>query len=175
MEEWKDINGYEGLYQISNYGSVRSLNYNHTGCIKNMRLSMGTYGYLQTCLTKNNHRSTKKIHRLVADAFIPNPNNYKEVNHKDENKTNNYVDNLEWCSAKYNNNYGTRITRVSKEYLQLDLDGNLIAVWKSSKAIERELGFDRRHINRCCAGGRPTAYGYKWKKAAERGRHIEIK
>jgi len=175
MEEWKDISGYEGLYQISNYGNVRAINYNHTGRTKDMRLCNSSFGYSQICLTKNNHKSTKKVHRLVAEAFIPNPNNYKAVNHKDENKKNNHVDNLEWCSAKYNNNYGTRIARTSREYYQLDLDGKLISVWKSGKEIERELGFDRRHINRCCAGGIPTAYGYKWKKAADVGRHIEIK
>ena len=113
VEEWRDIKGYEGLYQVSSLGRVKSLNYNHTKKEKVLDFKPNKYGYKVTYLYNNNERKPYSVHRLVAEAFIPNPNNYKEVNHKDENKSNNCVDNLEWCTAKYNSNYGTRNKRIS--------------------------------------------------------------
>ena len=112
MEEiWKDIKGYEGLYQVSNLGRVKSFNYMNTGKEKiktptlQKKYTMKQGGYLQTTLYKNNKSKTVLVHRLVAEAFIPNPDNLPQVNHKDYNKTNNCVENLEWCSAKYNSNH----------------------------------------------------------------------
>lgn len=108
MEEiWRPIEGYEGLYEISSYGRVRSL-------IKNiiLRLKKEPTGYLRCNLYLNKNMKTVSIHRLVAQAFIPNPNNLPQVNHKDDDKTNNNVTNLEWCTVKYNNDYGTRKEKV---------------------------------------------------------------
>lgn len=111
-EEWKDINGYEGIYQVSNLGEVRGLNRKDSlGRDVRSKILKSSYdrdGYQVISLRKDNKKSTLKIHRLVADAFIPNPHAYPQVNHKDENKENNYVSNLEWCTAKYNSNYGNR-------------------------------------------------------------------
>ena len=112
-EIWKEIKGYEGRYQISSLGRVKSLNYNKTG--KEDILSPGNIrGYLHVRLSKEGKSKPFQVHRLVALHFIPNPNNYPEVNHKDENKQNNTVDNLEWCDRKYNCNYGTRTQRSSE-------------------------------------------------------------
>lgn len=117
MEEiWKDIKGYEGLYQVSNLGRVRSLRDNH----KNKRIKTlkpcNRGNYLGVCLMKENRRKCHLIHRLVAIHFIENKSNLPCVNHKDENKINNHVSNLEWCNQKYNANYGTRNERVSKSH-----------------------------------------------------------
>lgn len=119
-------------------------------------------GYMQVCLCKNGKQKTFKVHRLVAEAFIPNPDNLLEINHRDEDKTNNTVENLEWCTRKYNNNYGTRIKRVSKQVLQLRKDGSLVRVWPSTNEIQRQLHFDSGFISACCRGKYHTAYGYKW-------------
>ena len=100
MEVWKDIKGYEGLYHISNLGRVKTVRKNY---IK--KLYERPDGYTQVCLCKKGKVTTRRIHILVAKAFIPNPLNLPEVNHKDENKTNNCVDNLEWCNTTYNKNY----------------------------------------------------------------------
>lgn len=115
MEEiWKEIEGYEGKYEVSNLGNVRSLNYNGTGEIKLLKQYICHNRYEQVNLYKNGKPKHHLVHRLVARAFIPNPNNYKEVNHKDENPANNNVNNLEWCTREYNNNYGTRNKRAGE-------------------------------------------------------------
>lgn len=110
-EEWKDIKGYEGLYQISSYGRVYSFYSNKV--LNTVSNKSRKDGYIQVVLYKNDKRTTFLVHRLVAEAFIDNPNSYPQVNHKDEDKTNNCVSNLEWCTAEYNSNYGTRNKRVS--------------------------------------------------------------
>lgn len=106
-------------------------------------------------------------HIVIARVFIPNPDNLPQVNHKDENPLNNCVDNLEWCTAEYNINYGTRNKRVaeklSKKIAQYTLDGRLVKIWDSMMDIERELGYAAGHICRCCKGQRKTAYGFIWK------------
>ena len=117
MEIWKDIEGYEGLYQVSNKGRIKSLNrIDSRGRKVNEKIlssKPNNKGYLRVHLYKNGKRKPFSVHRLVAIAFIPNPNNLLEVNHKDENKENNTVDNLEWCDRKYNANYGSRNERAS--------------------------------------------------------------
>lgn len=121
-EVWKDIKGYERLYQVSNFGRVRSLDRvlkNRWGnfCKKGVILTplLFTKGYLGVRLYDGyGNGKTYRIHRLVAETFLPNPNNYPQVNHKDENKTNNRVENLEWCTLEYNINYGTRTTRMGQ-------------------------------------------------------------
>lgn len=107
-EIWKDVNDYNGLYQISNLGNVKSIHYRHTNVEKILKPYIKEDGYVVVCLTKNRRIKWHRVHRLVAEAFINNPDNLPEVNHKDENKLNNRVDNLEWCTSSYNKNYGTR-------------------------------------------------------------------
>lgn len=113
MEIWKDIVGYEGKYQVSNYGQVRALHYRMTDKTRLINIR-DNKGYCEVALWKNSSRKLYMVHRLVAETFIPNPNCLPQVNHKDENKKNNRVDNLEWCTQAYNNMYGTRIDRVKR-------------------------------------------------------------
>ena len=117
-EEFRDVKGYEGLYQVSNIGRVKSLGNGNSTCpyfLKERILSTTKRrNYLAVTLSKQGKRKMYSLHRLVAETFIPNPNNYPCVNHLDENKQNNSVDNLEWCTYKYNCNYGTRNERISK-------------------------------------------------------------
>ena len=163
-EVWKDILGYEGQYQVSNLGRVKSLK---LGNDKIMSLRRDKDGYLLVNLWKNHERKTFKVHRLVSQTFITNPQNLPQVNHKDEDKTNNCVENLEWCSAKYNNNYGTHIQRSaekqSKPVLQYEKSGKFVREWKSGHDIERNLGYSQRNISSCCLGKYKSAYGYVWK------------
>lgn len=114
MEIWKDISGYECKYKISNYGRIKSLNYGKTQKEK-IRKTQLNKGYAKVNLSKNGKVKHYLVHRLVAEAFIPNPNNLTEINHKDENKENNHVSNLEWCTHKYNMSYGTRSEKVIKK------------------------------------------------------------
>lgn len=158
MEIFTDIYGYEGLYEVSNLGRIRSLNYKGTGQEKILSPGFDKDGYLYVCLCKNGEKKRYFIHRLVAQAFLPNPNNYSQVNHKDENKLNNNVDNLEWCTAQYNSEYS-----LAKQVGQYDLNGNLIAIWKSTMEIQRQLGFLNCNISSCCTGRIKTSHGYIWK------------
>ena len=111
------------------------------------------------------------IHRLVALTFLPNPNRLPQVNHKDENKENNSVENLEWCDAKYNSNYGTRNARVaekhSKPVSQYSLDGDWIATYKSMLEAERITGIQSSSISKCCKGELKKTGGYHWQYAEE--------
>ena len=165
-EIWKDIEGYEGLYQVSNMGRVKSLGNNKTRKEKILKSSKNNRGYLCVNLYKDGLVKNYLIHRLVASAFIDNPNNLPQVNHKDENPKNNYVDNLEYCDSKYNMNYGTRTERVAKAksipILQFTLDGEFIRKWDSIADVEKELGFNHSSINMCCKGKYKNAYGYRW-------------
>ena len=116
IEEWRPIEGYEGLYEVSNTGRVRSLDkYDSMNRFlrgRILRLFTDGLGYLRAQLYSNSKRKSFLVHRLVAQAFIPNPDNLPQVNHRDENPSNDNVDNLEWCDGKYNVNYGTRIDRI---------------------------------------------------------------
>ena len=169
MEEiWKDIDGYNGKYQVSNFGRVKSIIFNKERILK-FRISEKGYSIVQ--LNINGIKKNYRVHRLVAQAFIPNPDNLPQINHKDENKLNNCVDNLEWCTNKYNANYGTHIERSSKgkykRILQCDLNDNPIKEWESAKQVQIELGYERSNI--CCnlKGKTKYAYGYKWKYVEE--------
>lgn len=123
-------------------------------------------GYLRVYLWKNNKQKTYLIHRLVAEAFIPNPSKYLEVNHKDENKKNNKVDNLEWCTRKYNMHYnGLNMKRNSKKIIQYDRKGNFIKEWECIMEVQRQLGINNSNICQCCKniGKYKTAGGYIWR------------
>lgn len=168
MEIWRDIKDYEGLYQVSNLGRVRSLNYRQTGRSEVMKLFYAC-GYLRVALYKNRKYKFFLVHRLVAEAFIPNLLGEPQVNHIDEDKTNNHVENLEWCSASYNNNYGTRIKRVSEKntngklskiVLQLTKTGELIKEWPSTMECGRN-GFNEGNVAACCRGKKPQYKGFR--------------
>lgn len=170
MELWKDIVGYEGVYQVSNMGRVRSLPVKSaTKYFSGKVLTTFTdnLGYKAVNLS----RKTYKVHRLVANAFIENPNGYPQVNHKDENKANNCVDNLEWCTAKYNNNYGSRNQRISqnagRRIVQYDLLGNEVKRWCSIAQASRHYGVAKASIYGCCAGRQHTSCGYIWRYEIE--------
>ena len=157
-EQWKDIFGYDGVYQVSDLGRVRSNKYGKTMI---RRASKDKDGYLFIGLWKDGKQKTVKVHRLVAQAFIENYNIFNnEVNHKDENKQNNNVENLEFCDIKYNSNFGTRNERIaakntngklSKPVLQYDLEGNFIKEWRSTRECERN-GFSHGAVSACCQG-----------------------
>ena len=148
-EIWKDIEGYEGAYQVSNRGRVKSLNYNRSGKEGILKLGKDKDGYLQVVLCKNSKLKTVKIHRLVAQTFINNPNNLPEVNHKDENKENNCADNLEWCDRKYNMNYRTvkqKIGAANQKNIRCIETGE---IFSSMVEAERKTGINQTHIGKC--------------------------
>ena len=157
-EIWKDIKGYEGLYQVSNLGRVKRF-YQNNNLIK--KPSDDKDGYLIIGLWKEGKRKTFKVHRLVAEAFIKNTNNYPCINHKDEDPKNNLVDNLEWCTVEYNNNYGNRKKKTQKPILQYSKDGKFIKEWESISLAQRELNLSS--LSQCCQGKAKTRGGYIWR------------
>lgn len=185
-EVWKDVKGYEGLYQISNLGKVKSFPKLHrTGSIgyttkeKILKISLTFNGYEKVSLYKEGKKKDYRINRLVAIAFIPNPLNLPEVNHKDENKINNKMDNLEWCTKQYNLNYGTHrkrqaITRGNKVY-QYSTNKEFIKVWDSTREAQRN-GFDSGHISKCCNNTSKTHKGYVWSYTPlSKGDNVELR
>lgn len=165
MEEiWKNIDP-EGIYKISNFGRVKTT-FRRGSSGGFMKPSVGRKGYLQIDLRYGGKRHYCKIHRLVAEAFIPNPDNLPEINHKDEDKTNNRVDNLEWCTHWYNVHYGTGAERgrepLKKNFNQYDYDGNLIAEWRGMNVVARDKSIDPSCIIRCCQGLVRTYQGSIW-------------
>ena len=182
-EIWKDIKDYEDYYQISNLGNVRSKTHIRKNgkdekhiCVSNGKIlnpGKDSNGYSVVVFSKNGKTKSYRIHRLVAQTFIPNPNNYRCVNHKDENKQNNNLNNLEWCNHIYNNNYGTKKERlklsqqkrVGKKVNQYDLKGNFIRQWNCIMEAERYLKRKRANVNicACCRNKQKTAFGYIWR------------
>ena len=165
-ELWKPIKNYEGLYEISNLGRLKSLGtFRHKGKIKSIRQDKD--GYLIATLHKQCKQQTVKIHRLVAEAFIPNPNKLPQVNHKDENKQNNCVDNLEWCTQQYNMSYGSFRSKVAeghkKAIIQLTLDNKFIKRWASAKDASQQLNLHATAITACCKGKSYKTGGFRWK------------
>ena len=180
-EEWRDIKGYEGLYQVSNMGRVKSLERTFVDKIGRERTFRGrilkqkteSNGYLRIALHEDSGKVKRfYIHRLVCEAFHENPENKPCVNHIDENKSNNEASNLEWCTYKENNNHGTRTARTSKPVGQYTLDGKLIKIWQSTIEVERLLGFANSNISEAARGKRKTAYGYVWKYIDEKRNNI---
>ena len=158
MEVWKPVPDYEGLYEVSNLGRVRSL-YNGYRILKQ---AIGTRGYKNVCLCRKGTQKLANVHRLVALCFVPNPQNLPCVNHKDENKQNNEVSNLEWCSYYYNNVYGSRLT---KSALKQSLPVRCIetdTIYSSAYSAQRETGIKQSGICQCCHHKRKSAGGFHW-------------
>lgn len=177
-EIWKDVVGYEGYYQVSNLGRVKSVlrKVNHRKWFRTideriLKQHANKDLHLRMALSKNDNNSKHYyVHRIVAQAFLPNPNNYPIINHKDENPFNNRVDNLEWCTHKYNINYGTRTERANikryKKVNQYTLDNKLIKEWESLTAVnDNNCNFLVNGIVRCCKGQVKTYKGFIWRYA----------
>lgn len=166
-EEWRPVKGYEGLYEVSNFGRIKHLPVKWRPKEFIMRYNITYDGYVRIGLTKDGKYKSFAVSRLVGQHFIPNPDNLPQINHKDEDKTNNHVDNLEWCSNKYNVNYGNRnmlaSKGISKAVAQYSLDGELIRTWDSVTKAAMSLGFDLSSIAKCCNGRTHTSYHFVWK------------
>jgi len=190
FEIWRDIVGYEDWYQVSNLGRVRSVDRVVVYKTGQKRIYKGqilkqqnaTNGYKIVDLQKNKNRKHFLVHRLVGKAFLPNLLNLPEINHLDEDKTNNSLENLAWCTVLENRIFGTRTKRATenKDYTaigkknklhfgkrvrQMSKDGSVIAEFISLRDIERICGYHRQHISACCNGKYKLAYGYAWKFA----------
>lgn len=165
-ELWKNVVGYENLYLVSNYGNIMSLNYNCTGQSKLLKPALRG-NYLAVELFKDKVGVIFSVHRLVAEAFIPNPNNYPEVNHIDESKENNSMYNLEWCTRLYNINYGSRtkksIIAQSKKVIRIDEHG-VIYNYDSVNST-KEFGFIPQAVSECCRGKRKFHKRSRWQFA----------
>ena len=163
------------MYQISNKGNVKSLkrmvvrNNNRPLLVeeKIMKLSLDQKGYLFVALSKNDVRKFYRVHRLVAQAFISNPNNLPQVNHKDEDKTHNWISNLEWCDAKYNSNFGTRKERLSKKFGKRVYCEELDKIFDSIAEAARELNISRSHICEVCKGIHSHTHSYHFRYMEE--------
>lgn len=177
-EIWKEVNGFEGQYEVSNKGRIRSVDrlvnqqgriQLYKGCI--MSPYVNNSGYLMIRLSKGNKKYSFTIHRIVACAFVANPNNYPCVNHKDEDKMNNNSENLEWCTNKYNINYGTatlrRSVKMGTKICQYDLEGNLIRQYFSIKNAAKVNGLSSSTIGDCVRGYICQSHGYIWIKTNE--------
>lgn len=180
MEEWRDVVGYEGLYMVSSWGRVKSLNYRRTGKEGLISIHNDKDNYEIVRLYKNGKHKTKKVHRLVAEAFIPNPDNLPQVNHiidDFEHRSDNRVDNLEWCTAEYNTNYGSRNKRAG-EKISVSLKGKFAGsknpkakkvkcittgeIFTTMKEAGEKYNVDYRYISDCCRGVKKTAGEMEW-------------
>lgn len=199
MEEvWKDIKGYEGLYQVSNLGNVRSIERKVDYRIKGtyaikpsilLKPSINKNGYLSVALSKNNKIKRMRVNRLVALNFISNPNKKPQVNHIDGNKSNNNVNNLEWCTNSENqlhayksglhkiqkgiecHSYGLKREKSAsaKKVVQYDKNLNIIKVWDCMSSACDELKISNSLISRCCHNKKKTAGGFIWRFKIEEG------
>ena len=181
--EVRDVVGYEGLYEVDNQGNVFSLNYKNTDCKAKRKVCISKQGYLVVNLSKNGKVKSHRVHRLVAEAFIENPMNLPQVNHKDEDKKNNCVENLEFCDQLYNNHYsgctekaiaavkrkqswkkGQQISAKvrSKAVLQYRKDKEFVAEYPSIQEASRQTGIANESISKCCLGKIKSCGGYVW-------------
>lgn len=180
VEIWKPVVGYEGLYEVSNLGRIKSLPRKRITPFgeyyskeKILKGGKDTDGYMQYILCREGIHDSKKGHRLVMEAFI-GKSDLPCINHKDEDKTNNKLSNLEYCTVEYNNRYGTKIERQQvkakhnnkhkeKMVIQMSLDNKILCGFPCAMEAARQTGFQQGNISKCCRGEIPTAYGYKWK------------
>ena len=151
---------YEGLYKVSNFGKILSLNYRNTGKAKLMNPGTGTKGYLQVKLWKNGEYKTCYVHRLVAQTFLPNPENKPTVDHIDRNKLNNFVGNIRWADFELQEN-NRDLSNMKKRVLQYTLDGEFIREWESTRECGRN-GFNQGAVAACCRGELPHYKGFRW-------------
>lgn len=162
VETFVKIEGFEN-YEVSNLGKVRNIKSGRT-----LKPRLHNNGYLGLCLYENNKRKNLLLHRIIATAFIDNPGKKPQVNHIDENKLNNDLSNLEWCTERENAIHGTRIKRVAeknfKKVIQLDLNDNVLNEFESIKQAERETGIFATSISACCNGKVKRAGYFKWRK-----------
>lgn len=166
QEIWKDICGYEGIYQVSSFGNVKSVNRKKQILLK---LNKNKEGYYRVGLSKNKKRKWFSVHKLVAMAFLENVENFPCINHKDENKLNNQVDNLEWCSYKYNNNYGMRKEKAAKSkqksVSQYNKDGEFVKRYDSIISASQLTGISKCSICSCAKNKLKSAGGFLWEYA----------
>lgn len=168
-EEWRDVKGYEGKYQVSNLGNIRGLDRkdNFGRPIKGKMLAQRAQknGYMTVKLRSNGIQKTFRVHRIVADAFCDNPNNLPEVNHIDENKKNNRANNLEWCTRQYNCSYGSGLEKRKEKYshkcAQIK-EGKVIAEFPSMIEASRKTGVPFSSIQRCISGRYKSSHGFQW-------------
>lgn len=189
-EIWKPVKGFEGFYEVSTYGNVRSCDrtvFVHKSGKEHRATRKGkilkkwvAVEYYHVTFSKDGKIYAPFVHKLVAETFIPNPNELRTVNHKDENKLNNQVDNLEWCTQVYNRNYGHSEEKRLKSFMrskeshktfmkaavQCDMDGNAIKIYKPISDVEKD-GFKYTCVINCCKGKRKSHKGYVWKYANE--------
>lgn len=172
-EIWKDILGYENKYKISNLGNIKSLNYSGHGYEKSLKPSKNKNGYLNIVLNKKSFY----IHRLVCLIFIPNPQSLPQVNHKNGNRTDNRIENLEWVTNKENSTHKIKVLKYvhseesklkasinhNKKVIKYDLDDNIICEYNSISEVSKLLNINSTSISYCCHEIRKTAGGYKWK------------
>ena len=165
-EEWRDIQGYEGLYQVSNMGRVKSLNYRNTGKEGILKRYGDCHGYPIVGLYKDGKSKCYLVHRLVATAFCENPEGYTEVNHINEDKADCRAENLEWCSRSYNLSYNGRAKKVaekkSKPVIAIHKINGLSLEFPSAREAERQLGIAQNHICACCKGRLKSIGGFYW-------------
>lgn len=161
LEAWKDVTGFEGLYQVSNLGRIKSFLQNR----KELKPAPNKSGYLKVVLRRDGRSFTLRVNRIVAIAFIPNPDHKPEVNHKNGNKLDNNVGNLEWNTRLENQRHaidnGFKIFQ-SKQVAQYTLSNKLVSIFKNSREANTKTSLDRRMINRACRGARPSYAGFKW-------------
>ena len=180
-EEWRNIAGYEGLYQVSNLGRVKSLERTVAGRNGSKRIIRGRIlkpgstqdGYLLVSLCNGSGKKKMlRVNRLVCEAFHENHKNKPQVNHINEDKSDNRACNLEWVTAKENCNHGTRNARMAKSVGQYTTNGKLIKIWQSTHEVERQLGFANQNISSVARGKLKTAYGYVWKYVEKEKKNI---
>ena len=184
-EIWKDVAGYECLYQVSDQGRVKSLERKVPHCSGGERIQKERIlkpvvrgdGYLKVDLCAGGKRKMFAVHRLVCQAFHENLDNKPQVNHLNEDKKDNRACNLEWCTCKENNNHGTRNVRMakaqSKQVGQFTREGKLIKIWPSLSEVKRQLGFSQSHISEAARGKLKKAYGFIWKYVERKEKNNE--
>ena len=164
-ESWKPVVGFEGLYEVSNLGEIRSLARPGAWSTRILKQKTTQKGYREVKLFKGGKRHYFRVHRIVAEAFVPNPKKLEFINHKDERKSNNEASNLEWCSTEYNNRYGTRISRAaaSRSRAVVGMKRGEIVYEFASVNSAAEAGFSPSCVSRCCNGLAKSHLGIEWR------------